>query len=406
MTQIILVTFVTLLSACKPTIQESNPSPLTNAPAELIERGQYLAKASNCVGCHTQPGKPEFSGGRAIPTPFGEVISSNLTSDAETGLGHWSKDDFWQALHNGKSRDGRSLYPAFPYPSYNLMTRDDSDALFAYLQSIPAVKQVNPPHRLRFPYNSQLALNIWRTLYFRPTSFTSDDSQTDDWNRGAYLVNALGHCAACHTPRGALGNYKKRHQFAGTTIEGLGWDAPPLTNGAMSEHQQEQMVILLKTGINERDVLSGPMAEVVKHSLQYLKREDLASMVKYLAGLPAVNKTDERTFALDEESLSLGKAVYEKHCADCHGENGQGEPYRYPALADNSTVNSPSPRNAIHSLLFGGYGASTAGRPRPYGMPPFAQDLSDTEAAAVLSYIRSAWGNTAGAVNAVKIRQY
>ncbi len=401
--QILLLLIVTLLGACKETTHESYSSPLTNAPTDLIERGEYLAKASNCVGCHTPIGQEEFSGGRAIPTPFGDVMSSNLTSDAETGLGKWSQEDFWQALHNGKSRDGRSLYPAFPYPSYSLITRDDSDALFAYLQSIPAIKKANESHRLRFPYNSQWALNIWRTLYFNPTSFAPDVSQPDDWNRGAYLVNALGHCAACHTPRGSLGNYNNDKSFAGTYIEGLDWDAPPLANGNLSEQQQEQMLILLKNGINERDVFSGPMAEVVLHSLQYLTPEDLASMVNYLASLPVVKKAEKKKSDLDKESLLLGKEVYEEHCADCHGENGEGEPYRYPALAGNSAVNTASPRNAIRSLMFGGFGASTAGRPRPYGMPAFAQDLSDEEAAAVLSYIRSAWGNTASAVNAVNI---
>lgn len=401
----ILLLASSLLSGCDQPIQETSSSPLTTAPTDPILRGRYLAKAANCAGCHTPLGKAIFSGGRAISTPFGDVISSNLTADPETGLGKWSSDDFWQALHHGKSRDGRSLYPAFPYQSFSLITRDDSDALFAYLQNIPAVKQVTPPHRLRFPYNTQWALDTWRALYFSPTPFTPDVTQSEDWNRGAYLVKGLGHCAACHTPREMLGNYDNDHPLAGAHIDGLGWDAPSLTSGALSVQQQEQMVRLLKTGINERDVMSGPMAEVVGHSLQYLKSEDLATMVLYLASLPAKDKTADKTNNPSTEPNRLGLTVYEEHCSDCHGAKGEGEPYRYPALAGNLSVNADSPRNIIRSLMFGGFGASTTARPRPYGMPAFAQNLSDQEAAAVLSYIRSAWGNTAAAVNASSIWQ-
>lgn len=401
-----LALIASLLGACGQPDSSANKSPLSHAPTDTLQRGEYLARAGNCVGCHTPLGKEPYSGGRAIPTPFGDVISSNLTPDPETGLGNWSNEDFWQALHHGKSRDGRSLYPAFPYPSYSLVTRDDSDALFSYLQSIPAIKQAVPAHQLRFPYNSQWALQAWRALYFSPAQFTVDNEQSESWNRGAYLVKGLGHCAACHTPRGTLGNYDNSKPLSGAHIEGLGWDAPTLATGQLNEQQQDELVRLLKSGINKRDVLSGPMAEVVGHSLQYLATEDIEAMVEYLSSLPATTQKSNKSKQPREEQLKLGQAVYQEHCSDCHGDNGQGQAYRYPALAGNQTVTATSPNNAIQSLMFGGFGASTVDRPRPHGMPAFAQQLSDREAAAVLSYIRSSWGNYAPAVRASAMRQH
>ena len=175
------------------------------APAEKIARGAYLAKAGDCMACHTTRGGQQYAGGRALKTPFGSVISPNITSDKATGIGGWSADDFWLALHNGKSKDGRLLYPAFPYTNYTRITRDDSDALYAYFQSVPAVRQANQPHELRFPYNQQIMLAAWRALYFKPAVFRPETGQSVDWNRGAYLVQGLGHCSACHSPRNALG---------------------------------------------------------------------------------------------------------------------------------------------------------------------------------------------------------
>jgi len=399
----------TVLSACGQATPPNNNSPLHIATKNKIERGQYLAKAGNCATCHTRVGQAEFSGGRSIPTPFGEVISSNITSDTTTGLGNWSDDDFWQALHHGKSRNGRSLYPAFPYPSYSLITRDDSDALFAYLQTIPAVEHTPPAHQLRFPYSSQLALNIWRALYFEPQLYIADESQSDTWNRGAYLVKGLGHCSACHTPRGILGNSDSARSLAGADIEALGWHAPAIATGELSTGQQEELVKLLKAGINKRDVMSGPMAEVVAHSLQHLKNSDLSAMVEYLSTLPAKSHPSTtvvlKTQKQDQEPFPLGATLYEEHCSDCHGKNGLGEPYRFPALAGNRAVMAASANNAIRSVMLGGYGASTADRPRPFGMPAFAHLFSDQEAAAVINYIRNAWGNQAPAVRANDVRQ-
>ncbi|MGQ7848440.1 c-type cytochrome [Granulosicoccus sp. 3-233] len=406
-----LLSLVMAVSACgQQDNAETLVSPLPDRFADVVERGQYLARAGDCVACHTQVGEPEFSGGKAIPTPFGRIYSSNLTSDKVSGLGQWSADDFWQALHHGKSKDGRSLYPAFPYPSYSHMTRDDSDALFAYLQTVPAVDRTPPAHELEFPYNTQLALNVWRLLFFRPEVFEADAQRSESWNRGAYLVQGPGHCAACHTPRGRLGNSQTRYELAGAHIDGLEWDALPLTRGNLPQGDRHALVELLKRGANEHDVLSGPMAEVVLHSLQYLSREDLAAMVDYLFSLPAGESPPATQLSvsadLAHQLYESGKQLYADDCADCHGSDGQGEPYRIPALAGNRGVTAASPNNAIRSLLDGGFGASTEERPRPHGMPPFAHQLDDWQAAAVLTYIRQSWGNEATAVAPETLRQH
>ena len=194
------------------------PSQAFESTPELIAQGAYLARAGNCMGCHTRQGGTPYAGGRGIATPFGVVHTSNLTPDADTGIGNWSAAEFWRAMHNGRSRDGRLLYPAFPYPEYTQVTRADSDALYAYLHSLPAAVQANRPHALRFPYNTQAALAGWRALFFTPGSFVPEPRQTVEWNRGAYLVNGLGHCAACHTPRNALGASRPALAFGGGLI--------------------------------------------------------------------------------------------------------------------------------------------------------------------------------------------
>lgn len=409
---VLLTLLATLgLSACggdSPNA-EAVTSPLAGRFTDPVERGRYLARAGNCIACHTRSGEVPFSGGKAIPTPFGTVYSSNLTSDVQTGLGAWTADDFWQALHHGKSRDGRDLYPAFPYTSYTYMTRDDSDALFQYLQTLPAVSKDRPEHRIGFPYNTALAMKVWRWLYFEPSVYEIDEQQSDSWNRGAYLVQGLGHCSACHTPRGRLGNSESKFELAGAHIEGLGWDALPLTQGNLPQGDRAQLVELLQNGINERDVLSGPMAEVVFHSLQYLESSDLSDMVTYLLSLPTAEAPAAPQIRVSDSHALLmreqGQLLYQDHCLDCHGEQGEGVAYRYPALAGNRAVLSDSPNNVIQSLLGGGFGASTEGRPRPFGMPPYAHQMDATQLAAVLTYVRQSWGNGASAVSPERILQ-
>ena len=371
------------------------------AGPEQVARGAYLARAGNCRDCHTPRGAAPYSGGRGIPTPFGTVYSSNLTPDLQTGIGAWSAADFRRALHNGRSRDGRLLYPAFPYDAYTRISAADADALFAYLRSLPAVAQPNRPHALRFPYDTQAALAVWRALFFRPARFEPDATRPPDWNRGAYLVQGLGHCAACHAERNLLGATRDAAGLGGGLIPLQNWYAPPLRTA-----QPGALAALLQTGRSDSAALLGPMAEVVLHSTQHLDAADLRAMAVYLQSLPASPPMDVPAVSATAAQRTQGEALYRDHCSGCHGEQGQGVPGAYLPLAGNPAVLRPTPANLVQVVLGGAFAASTAGNPRPFGMPPFATALSDEEIAAVLSHVRSAWGNQAGAVKALDVQRY
>lgn len=374
--------------------------------AAVIERGAYLARAGNCIGCHTAAGGAPFAGGRAVETPFGAVMASNLTPDPRTGLGDWTAADFWRALHHGRSRDGRLLYPAFPYPSYTQVSRADADALFAYLRSLPAVEQPNRPHALRFPYGTQAALALWRALYFRPADFEPDAAQDAAWNRGKYLVQGLGHCAACHSSRDMLGGLNA--EFAGGLMPAGGWYAPSLASPAEAGLQgwpREQAVRLLKTGMSAHAAVSGPMAEVVFASTQHLADADLEAMARYLATLPQREPPRPAFEAASADTLALGSRLYGQHCAACHGAQGEGAGGLYPALAGNRAVTLAVPNNLVQMIRRGGFPPTTAGNPRPFGMPPFGQVLSDAETAAVATYIRQSWGHAASEVTPLQVLQ-
>ncbi|MFC5550410.1 c-type cytochrome [Massilia aerilata] len=368
-----------------------------------IARGAYLAKAGDCAACHTARGGQAYAGGRAVDTPFGRVMAPNITPDRETGIGAWTADDFWNALHNGIGRDGRLLYPAFPYPNTTKVSRDDADALFAYLRSLPPARQPNQPHALRFPYDSQAALAAWRLLYFKPGVFQAEPARGADWNRGAYLVEGLGHCAACHSPRNQLGASGQGLQ--GGLIPVLGWYAPSLAS------KDPHLAQLLQTGVSPNGAVYGPMAEVVGRSLQHLSEGDIGAMTAYLGSLPA-ERGAPRPAPLPSESLmKLGERIYDRHCVDCHGKDGRGAlgadgAPAYPPLAGNRTLATREPVNAIRIVLNGGFAPSTKGNPRPYGMPPFSQVLDDAEVAAVVSYVRASWGNAARMVTAPEVNGY
>lgn len=368
---------------------------------ELIERGEYLARAGNCIACHTAPGEEPYAGNRRIPTPFGDVMSSNLTPDDATGIGLWTSADFWRAMHYGKARDGRRLFPAFPFTSYTRVTREDSDAIFAFLKSLEPVTKPRAAHTVRFPYDTELAQIVWRALYFRPGQPPDDAERSAEWRRGAYLVEGLGHCAECHTPRTGWGGLRAAASYAGGAVPATGWDAPPLALAAtFSDEDAAELVELLAHGTSRQRVTTGPMAEVVLHSLQHLTRSDLEAMVAYLRALPPHASPASRPVGQAEGSPQMwaGKRLYDEHCVECHGADGMGKPYAYPPLAGNTLVTAPSAANALQTVLFGGFAPSTAAHPRPYGMPAYSQQLSSAEIAAVLTYIRSAWGNNAAPV--------
>lgn len=421
MKRVLLIILLVLIAAplvwLAPQFMEEDMAAAPAQPADLaqqVEHGRYLAKAGNCIACHTARGEAPYAGGRGIATPFGTIYASNVTPDQETGIGDWTADDFWRALHHGKSKDGSFLYPAFPYPNYTRMTREDSDALYAYFRTLAPVKQENREHELRFPYNQRPLLAVWRALYFTPGEYQPETGQTADWNRGAYLVQGLGHCSACHTGRNALGGMDERSDLAGAVIPVLNWYAPSLTAGGESGIDKvppDQLASLLKTGVSDHSAVYGPMAEVVRHSLQHLSDQDIGAMVTYLQSLPqqaAPRVTPAFRVGMNETEnlIRLGAAIYKDQCVACHKADGRGEPRVYPPLASNPSVTLDVAINPIRMVLHGGYPPSTEGNPRPYGMPPFNALLSDEEAAAVVSYIRNAWGNKAPAVSPLEVGRY
>ena len=391
------------------------PSAVSSPDNNLIARGAYLARAGNCMACHTARGGQPYAGGLGIATPFGTVFSSNLTPDAGTGIGSWSSADFWRAIHNGRSKSGRLLYPAFPYTSYTQVTREDSDAIFAHLRSLPAAVQPNQPHALRFPYQSQAALAVWRAIYFKPGVYQPDASRNAEWNRGAYLVKGLGHCSACHAARDALGGtrFNAAQALTGGLIPVLNWYAPSLVSpfeAGVGDWSRDNIVSLLKSGVAPGASVAGPMAEVVLGSTQHLTLEDLGAMAQYLKELPASPPASTASVApvpVPDASFNMPQAakLYEKHCAQCHGDKGQGVANAYPNLASNRAVTMASMENLVQIVLNGGYAPATAGNPRPFGMPPFVLVLNDIEVAAVVTYIRTAWGNQASEMTPLQVQR-
>ena len=376
-----------------------------------IERGRYLAVLGNCMGCHTQRGKTPFAGGRGITTPFGTVFSSNLTPDV-TGLRGWSADDFWRALHHGQSRDGRWLNPVFPYTNTTHISRADSDALYVFFKSLKPTPSSVPPNDLRWPYNTQAALKVWRTLYFKPGSEAPaavDASLPDELRRGAYLVNGLAHCSACHTPRNAMGGSGNMLELSGGLMPVQNWYAPSLldpSEAGVQKRSLHEIVTLLRSGRSGPHIVTGPMAEVIQYSTQHWEARDLQAMAAYLQSLPVQRKRSVSNSAFVppmDLSHTPGAKLYEQHCAQCHGAQGRGikgddGAWAYPPLARNPTVLQNPPANLLQSVLYGGFGPSTAEHPRPYGMPPYALQLSERDIAQVLSYVRGSWGNNASPV--------
>lgn len=388
-------------------IPSSGPAAWASTPAN-IARGAYLARAGDCVACHTARGGPEYAGGRALDTPFGRLFGPNLTPDPHTGIGLWSADDFWNALHNGKSRDGRLLYPAFPYTHYTKLARADSDALFAYFRSLAPQRRPNRAHALDFPYDRQALLALWRLLYFKPAVFEAQAARGAEWNRGAYLVEGLGHCGACHSTRNRLG--ATGETLSGGLMPVGGWYAPSLVasgEAGLGDWEREHIVALLQTGVSPRGSATGPMAEVVARSLQHLDRGDLDAMAAYLQALPpAAPRPAASGERASEAVLNEGRRLYRSFCVDCHGADGQGKPPAYPPLAGNRALSLTPAVNAIRMVLHGGFPPGTAGNPRPYGMPPYGHELDDAQVAALLSYVRDSWGNAAPPVAAPEVNRY
>ncbi len=372
---------------------------VAQSTTDLIKKGEYLARAGDCVACHTKPGGIQFVGGRAMATPFGNLYVPNITPDDQTGIGKWSAEDFYKTMHQGRSKDGTLLYPAMPFAAYTKVTRADSDAIYAYLMSTPPVRQANRPHELRFPYNKRQLLTGWRALYFTEGEYRSDPKQNAEWNRGAYLVQGLGHCSMCHTAINALGGSSESKAFQGGMIPNQNWYAPSLTSNreaGLGDWKIEDIVDLLQRGVSHRGTVYGPMAEVVYNSLQYMRDEDVRAMAIYLKALTSDETAHEGpnlAQLVQPRVIELGRKIYTAQCAMCHRDDGKGAPPAYPPLANNQSIEMESPVNAIRMVLNGGYGPGTGKNLRPHGMPPFAHLLNDEEIAAVVTYIRVSWNN-------------
>ncbi|WP_244132340.1 cytochrome c [Burkholderia lata] len=398
-----------VLLVCIAPVQAADaPKPADHA--QQIVRGEYLARAGDCIACHTIPAGKLFGGGRPMETPFGTIYSPNISSDKETGIGAWTADEFYRTMHDGRSRDGQFIYPAMPFGSYTKVTRADSDAIFAYLLSVPPVHQPNRAHELRFPFNQRQLLLGWRTLFFREGEYQPDPAQSAEWNRGAYLVEGLGHCTMCHTQINALGGNSRSKAYQGGLIPLQQWYAPSLTSNreaGLGDWSLTEIVDLLQAGVSHRGAVYGPMAEVVYDSFQYLNDQDVRAVAVYLKSLPGRSGGEvdtappQATVAEETRRLApLGRKIYDAQCAICHAADGRGKPPHFPPLAGNQSIQMTSSVNPIRMVLNGGYAPGTRRNPMPYGMPPFAQLLSDEEVAAVVTFVRTTWGNHGKPVSA------
>ncbi|HUN93296.1 MAG TPA: cytochrome c [Burkholderiaceae bacterium] len=408
------------LAGCSPSdrgdesasLRVSEPQPLRAANAALIARGAYLAAAGGCAGCHTARGGGAYAGGLEIATAFGIFTTPNITPDVETGIGRWSAEDFWRAMHEGRSRDGALLYPAFPYTNYTKVTRADCDAIYAYLMAQAPVRMRSAPHRLRFPYDRRELLLAWRALYFSAGEYVPDPARSAAWNRGAYLVGGLGHCDACHAARNAFGAVSRSDGVNGGLIPVQNWYAPALTasrESGLGDWDTGEIVDLLRSGVSEHSAVFGPMSVVVRDGLQYLSVVDLQGIAEYLKSQgasdpdgPVEADADADPAALDA-IMRRGARIYHDACSGCHQEHGEGVPRVYPRLAGNAAIAMRNPVNLIRVTLNGGFPPSTGSDPRPYGMPPFAQVLADDDVAAVVSYVRRSWGNRGGMTRAIDV---
>ena len=395
----------------------AGPSP-TGAPPELaradiVTRGRYLTQAADCQGCHTAPGGKPFAGGRAIPTAFGTLYSSNITPDAQTGIGAWSDGDFLRAVHQGIAKNGQRLYPAFPYDAYAHMADADALAIKAFLFSLKPVRQAPPPTALAFPFNQRWLMAIWAALFSREQGFQPVAGRSPDWNRGAYLAEALAHCGSCHTPRNLLQALDNRRKYAGGDAEG--WRAYNITSDRLTGiggwSDLELTEYLAKGHAEDRGTASGPMGEAVDLGLSHLTQGDLRALIVYLHSIPPLSSkalpsilagpapASPKSPDLDTSHAS-GKAIFEGACASCHGWDGRGALTTYATLTGARAVNDPSAINVAQIVLSG------SRRTTPQGaafMPAFGAAYSDSEIAAVSNYVTGRFGSAPSHLSALDV---
>ena len=377
---------LTAIDPGKAATQE-NPDP------DMVARGSYLARAADCMPCHTSARDKTYAGGLRMNTPFGVMYSPNITPDRETGIGAWTFDEFKKALHSGIRADGQFLYPTMPFDAFTKISEDDLKALWSYIRSLPPIKQQNRENELIFPFSIRYGMLAWRMLFFRAQWFEPDPAKSAQWNRGAYLVEALAHCGDCHTPRNLMGATIASERFKGAKIDQ--WYAPDITPEALAKTNRwdkAQLIAFLKKGAANNSTVLGPMQEVVHDSLSFLTSDDLEAMATYL--LDVTNGTSAPALVaakkLPPEIAAHAAKLYADNCATCHQANGQGVAGSIPPLAGNPAVIATKPFDTLSVLLQG-----VPARDGIPAMPSFAGSLNDNDVAELANYVRTNWGNTA-----------
>jgi mono/diheme cytochrome c family protein len=384
-------------------------TPVAEPPAEerTLSRGEWVAIAGNCETCHTSPGGRPFAGGLSFDTPFGKIYSTNITPDEKTGIGRWTREDFIQSLRHGVRPDGEHLYPVFPYTAFTKITDADAAALFDYLKNVPAVSYTPPENEMSFPFNQRWLLGAWKMLFLDAGEFQPDPTKSKEWNQGAYLVEGLAHCSACHSPRNFMGAEKKDAAMTGgiytDKVPGGAlrkWSTPNLTSASngLGAWEIEDLVAYLKTGQNSFLTTYGPMNEVILHSTRHLPEADVRAMAVYLKSLPA-NEGDVEP-PPSAEDLKTGRILYNVYCGTCHLPTGLGDDDVGARLAGGSlVVQANDPAGLINVILYGPELPSPRlPSKRSKDMPAFGDELSDEDVALIASYIRSSWNNKGGRV--------
>lgn len=395
--------YVLAVAAVLATLAAALQAEAADTSFARIDRGRALTTAGDCVACHTADKGQPFAGGRAIETPFGTIYSPNITPDRETGIGAWSDQDFYKAVHEGIGPSGRHLYPAFPYPYFTKMTRDDVLAIRAYLATLPPVKNTRPAADFAWPLSERFLLTGWNWLFFDEGTFRPDPQKDARWNRGAYLVQGLGHCGACHTAKNVAGGDDTSAALEGGVLQG--WFAPNITadsRAGIGSWSDQDIVEYLRTGRNAHSGATGLMSEVVTNSTSKMSDEDLRAIAAYLKDRPGHPETPSPLG--NSPTMTAGRAIYRDSCSACHRADGKGVPLMFSPLAHSALLQSKDPTTVIRLVLEGARTVPTDARPTTSAMPAYGWKLDDGQVAAVLTYARNQWGNAAAAVTAAEVQ--
>jgi mono/diheme cytochrome c family protein len=368
-----------------------------------IERGRYLTVVGDCAACHTLPESGRaLAGGRPIETPFGNILAPNITPDRQTGIGAWTDDEFVNALQKGTGRNGTHLYPAMPYTYYTKITRDDALAIRAYLNTVSAVYNPVNPNQLPFPFNIRASMLVWNKMYFTQGTFQPAAGKSEEWNRGAYLAEGLGHCGLCHTPKNILGGDMTSERLRGYALQG--WFASDITGDSrrgVGSWSVDEIANYLKTGHSLTSAANGPMSETLNLSTSHMTDADLKAIAIYLKDQPGGDQSAPPR--PDGATMTIGAKIYMDECAGCHTSNGKGVAGLFPSLSGSPVVQQDDPTTLLHVVLRGARSVATDRAPTAAAMPAFGWLLKDDEVAAVVTYIRNAWGNAAPPVGASEV---